>query len=96
MGNVFNGKPNEFWYLPPALGGGVYVLLYGGLPIITIIFFCLGGLTGTLFGSFFFFLFRGKKYVKQWSLLLGTWVAVTSIWIYEQFYDSLIMLIAAL
>lgn len=94
--NVPRFKPSNWWYLPPGLAGGIYFLLNAHFPIITIVFFSIGGLTGTLFGYFFHCLFRENKHVKDWSMLLGTWVAVTSIWIYEQFYDSLIMLIAAL
>lgn len=95
MQSLFSGKPNNLLYLPPGLAGVFFLLNTIAFPV-AITFLILGGLTGALFSFVFRYVFREKECVKDWSLLLGTWVAGIAVWIYYRFYDSLMAFILAI
>jgi hypothetical protein len=90
-------QPSNWWFLPPGLAGGFYVLVFGILsPAIPVIFFlvCL-----PLSGLAYFFGYsvakdsfnKEKEVAKGWAWIVMAWMSVLGWYVTtELFYCELI------
>lgn len=73
---TLNRKPGRMWYVPPALAGGFFLLIGLGFSMYVFVVFAVPAVAiGIAVGSYWFLVFRNRVYAKEWSMIVGSWIA---------------------
>ena len=82
-----HSKPSDWWYLPPGLAGGLFVLATLFFhPIVPLVFGLLGVLVGFVVTTILFLIFGAMKNANEWARILMAWVSVVAMYVLSELF----------